>query len=429
LNPLRWILGAALFASCSMSTFDDKRAAAWSDSNGSVGLDSAEYAIAIAGVTTDQAGATIAVLGVNPLGLGVVKYNEAGALEQFGANIPGFDGVVFDPPPMLLAAPATVPGVGGLVAIGGLGDANEILFYDVGNGEPTRVGGVSGTECGLEGGNLGARMAFRERGDGELDLVALDGNELVFFRSVFNLAAPDNGCSRCTVPSNGLGAQDVAVAELRASAPGEEIVLTFDGLFTVFEGDAVVAQEITSCSDGRQFFPPRGSGNGETDFGARIAVGDGDADDFVDLAFSAPSTERVYVFHEFDTSNSPAVPQIVTGDVDAISFGKGPMTFMDIDSTDGDELVIGDPQGNPEGVIGAGQVSIFQYSDDGGGEFEPRAVIYDSSPEAGQNYGRALSEVEFVFGEDDSDVLAVGAVNETFTVFQSLDNGTDPRQL
>jgi hypothetical protein len=412
-----------------MSTFDDKRAAAWSDSNGSVQIDSAEYGVAIAGVTTDQVGATIAVLGVNPLGLGVVQYNEAGDLEQFGVNIAGFEGVVFDPPPVLLAAPATVPGVTGLVAIGGLGDVNEIFFYDVGNGEPTRAGGVSGTECGLTEGNLGTRMAFRERGDGELDLIALDGNELVFFRSVFNPAAPENGCSRCTVPSNGLGAQDVAVAELRASSPGEEIVLTFDGLFTVFEGDAIVSQDITDCLEGPLFFDARGSGNGETDFGARIAVGDGDGDDSLDLAFSAPSTERVYVFHEFDTSNSPVVPQIVTGAADAISFGKGPMAFMDLDLTEGDELVVGDPQGNPEGVIGAGQVSIFQYSDDGGGEFEPRAVIYDSSPETGQNYGRALSEVEFGFGGDDADVLAVGAVNETFTLFQSLDNGTDPRQL
>tara|TARA_R110002096_G_scaffold433887_3_gene653853 strand:+ start:64961 stop:66199 length:1239 start_codon:yes stop_codon:yes gene_type:complete len=412
-----------------MSTFDDRRAAAWSDSNGSVDIGSEDYGVAIAGVTTNQPGATVAVLGVDPLALGVIKYDEFGSLEQFGANIDLPNGVILNSTPSLVAAPDLVGDVRGLVAIGGLGGADSILFYDVGNGAPVALGSVSGSDCGLAGDNLGHRMVFRETGeDGLFDLIALRDDE-IFIISDLDPTASSHTCTRCTL--DGVGS-DVVVAEFGEDpdpAPdppefeGEEVIVSIEGTITGFSAARLKAAN-GECPQGSAVFTD--IGGPETDYGTRMAVGGGADDGSFHIALTAPSTNSVYVLENFDRSNPAATPQKLQAPEGSVAFGSGGVLFVDLDTNDGDELVVGDPEASAEGVFNAGQVSVFEFSDDDG--FSPRDVLYDSDPEVGQNYGRAISETEFVFAEDDADILVVTGLNETFTLFQSLSSGVDPRK-
>ncbi len=430
MNPFRWIVVFGLSASCSMSTFDDKRAAAWSDSNGSVGIDSQEYGVAVAGVTTDTPGTTIAVLGTSPLGLGVVTYDATGGLQQFGANIDGFDRVILSSTPSLVGAPEVVRSVGALVAIGGLGSADEILFFDVGSGEPEPLGKASGADCGLPGANLGHRMVFRETGEeGVFDLIALRDDE-IFIISDLDPTATTHSCTHCTLDAVG---SDVVVGEFIDDSPlfdGEEVIVSMAGTISLFsaarlkETDGLVCSSITPQFSG---IGSDGIGLGAaTDYGARMAIGSSSEEDKLHIALTAPLTDEVYVLSNFDISTPNARPQSLVPSEDSGAFGDGPILFLDLDTNEGDELVVGDPLASPEGLFSAGQVNVYELSEEE--VFEPRAVIYDSTPEDGQNYGRALAEAEFVFGEDDSDLLVVGAVNETFAIFQTLSNGVDPRQ-
>lgn len=418
-----------LATGCSMSSFDEQRSKAWSDSNGADGISSTNYGVQIAGVTTEQLGATIAVLGTEPLGLGIIRYDETGALSLLGADlaIPGIPEIT----PTMIAAPEPLPGANGLVAIGGLGDDDTILFYDVSDGPPREVATLDGSECGGAAGggkNLGYRMAFAFTAagvDNMIDLVALRGNQ-IFLYSDLDLASDTHLCHSCAL-AEGSGASDLAIFEL-GDDDGEDMLVSLDGALTAFDSFQIeeASDANVGCFDLRtpQISNLTAPGE-ESDFGARLAVGDGSDDDSFDIAASAPSSNLVYVIPNLTGSGPGGLLQPLAAPVASGAFGSGPMIFADLDNRDGDELIIGDPAASPEGVRGAGQASIFTFSDDE--EFESRGVIYDNSPDEGQAYGRALSVSEFVFGMDDADLLVVGALDEAFTIFRTLRESRDPR--
>jgi hypothetical protein len=422
--------GAALLAGCSLSAFDDRRAQAWSDSNGAEGLSAADYGVAVAGVTTDLPGATIVGLGLEPGGLGVIRYDDTGALSLSGADVPELAAASLPAIPSLVGAPEPVPGAGALVAIGGLGDLDRILFYDVSGPAPVAVGAISGARCGDPGSNLGHAMAIGFTGAGVrnvLDLVALRGNEIFIFPDFdFSDATPD--CVRCTLPSD---PQDVgpAIALIDIGlGDGEEIMVSIGGGLTVF--DAFQVEEADGAGAGCfEIRSPQISGltspGVEPDFGAQLAVGDADDDGEADVAATAPSAGRVYVVSNLTSSGPGGLLQSLAAPGGSGSFGLGPVAFLDLDGDDRDELVIGDPLASPAGVESAGQAYVFAASGDDG--FELRGVLSDSEPEAGQELGRSLGVAEFVV-DDDSDLLIAGAAGEIFTYFRALATASDPRR-
>ncbi len=447
MNRTSLILTILLASACSMSAFEDRRDDAWSDSNGSVDLESADYGVAVAGVTTDKLGATIAVLGTNPIGLGVVAYDGSGGLEQYGLELPQLEDLSSTARPTLVGATETIGSDGdavALVALGGLGVDGEIFLFDVGSGPPEQVATLSGADCGTElGENLGTHMSFAHTNGGTpdtLDLVALRGNELFLFPDIDIDAAPgEHECHRCVVqgavgPLVGMTTLNGAV-----SSEEEEILISIAGGISLLDANTIVNAIDDVCLTLSLLFPPQRSMGMESDLGAHMAVGYADDNEFAEVALSSPQEGKVYVVSNFDQSSGAAsIGQASPLEFSAgtSAFGDGPMVFFDIDvpsagedEVEGDELMIGVPTASPEGVQGAGQVFVFKFSnsDDSDG-WEERAILHDSKPEAGQNYGRALGGAEFV-GEDgeDTDLLIVGAQNETFSLFRTLVTSIDPR--
>jgi hypothetical protein len=405
--------------------FSDRRAEAWSDSNGAEGVSADEYGVAVAGVTTDLPGATIVGLGLDPVGLSVIRYDETGALVLSGADLPELANATLPEPPTLIAAPEPVPGASGLVALGGLGELDQILFYDASSGTPRAVGAVSGADCGAPGENLGHAMALGFTSAGvanQIDLVALRGDEVFLFPDL-DLDADAHTCFRCQMPQDGLA---MALIEIGLTA-GDEIMVAAGGALIVFNAFQVeeAAEAEAGCFDIRS---PQISGltspGLEGDFGARLAVGEAPNGGAV-VAGTAPSAGAVYVVPTLSDSGPGGMLQALAAPLDSGAFGDGPVVFLDIDGDDLDELVIGDPGASPGGVSGAGQASVFAFSEDE--DYELRGVLFDSTPEADQEFGRSLSLAEFVF-DDDLDLLVAGASGEVFTYFRVFASALDPRQ-
>ncbi len=235
-------------------------------------------------------------------------------------------------------------------------------------------------------------------------------------------------CHHCPL-SDSEDIANVVSGELREGEEGEEIVYARGGGFSVIFPSQFLNSAQNNCTGTIDQFAPRGrelETLGAADFGAHISVGDVDDNGLGEIAITEPSTRSVYVLMNFDTSSPIEAAVELIAPPESGAFGDGPVVFLDVDTTEGDELVVGDPTATPNGVATAGQATIFEYSDDE--VFERRAILHDSEPEAGQNYGRALGVAEFVFGEDDVDILIVGSLGEAFTLFRTLTNGTDPRQ-
>lgn len=445
LRTLRFLLASSWLSACSMSTFDDKREQAWSDSNGAVDLQSEDYAVAVAGVTTDRPGTTFAVLGTNPLGLGVVRYDQDGVLQQFGLDLPSVSQLDATAVPTLVGSKDVIGEQNtrvALVAIGALGTRDEILLFDVDEGQPREFATLSGSDCGDPGRDLGTHMslAFTNAGEPDgLDLIAVRGNQLFLFQDIDPITG-ESQCFRCDVaivnePVRGMATADYLLGD--GEDEGDEILVSVNGSLTGLRATHIANAGGGSCfgpSSGSALFAAISSPGGEIDFGDQMVVGDSDDDERPDIAISAPSSGRVYVLQSFDQSNPVASPEPVRLPPDVSSFGTGPMVFLDIEqiedvgggeAMEGDELIIGDPDASPFGVDGAGQVYVYRLSEEG--EYEYAATLHDSSPEPDQHYGRAVTEAEFIFSEDDADLLVVGAENETFTLFRSLRNGEDPR--
>ncbi len=407
---------------CSTSVFDDRQGEAWSDSNGAEGISANSYGGAVAGVTTDRPGATIVGLGIEPVGLTVVRYDESGSLDLSGGDLQALADAQLTAPPTLLAAPQPIPGANGLVAVGGLGALDQILLYDVSSGTPVQVGALSGADCGAPGLNLGRAMTFAATNagaDNVLDLVAVRGSEVFLFPDL-DLTDDTPTCLRCSAGSN---IDDVAAIEIGFN-DGEEILIHTGSTITVFDGFQVeeASGAGVGCFDVRS--PQISNLNGGGD-GSRIAIGDAEDDGFADVVVTNPLTNSVFVIPNLTQSGPGGVPHVLVAPTDSGAFGDGPVVMLDIDGDDADELVVGDPAASPDGVSGAGQASVFKFSDDG--EWELRGVLFDSTPETDQQFGRSLSVAEFVF-DDDADLLVAGANGELFTYFRAFANAVDPRQ-
>jgi len=261
------------------------------------------------------------------------------------------------------------------------------------------------------------------------DLIALAGEELIAFPDVEIDAAPV--CLRCrltdalgqptraldlvAVDVGGLDGDELALSVADA-AGGPSVVFVLDaaGLELSNGGDCLATSLIAGIA-----------GAGEPDLGTRLAIGDLDDDGVSELAATAPSSGRVYVYRELSATGTPEPPEVIPAPAGAVDFGAAAV-FGDFDGDGGEELAIADPSGSPATISGAGTVTIYGPQEDG--SLEPRATLHDSTPVPGQRFGRALTVAEFIAGGDARDLLVVGAVGEVFTYFQTVSGSDDPRQ-
>ncbi len=412
---------AVTLAGCSMSAFDDRRGKAWSDSNSGDTVSASDYGIAVAGVTTDQPGALITALGVGPAGLGTIVYDDTGSLELGGDDLSALADETLSDPPTLVAAPKPITGASGLVAVGGLGSLDEILLYDMSDGSPRQVGTLSGSDCGAAGNNLGQSMAFGYTGTGnQLDLVATRGNDVFLFEDLAVSGSTTTAtCYHCAMSGP---IDDMSMIEI-GFTDGQEIMVNSQGMIAVFN-----AFQVTEASDADKscfgIRSPQISNLPGGGTGSRLAVGDAQGDGYADVAVADPDGS-VFVIPNLTDSGPGGPPEALVAPPDSGAFGAGPVMFLDLDGDGNDELLVGDPQASPEGVSVAGQVSVFKPATDG--SFEQLALLYDSAPQGGQRYGRALAAADFLVGVDRAKLLIVGASGEVFTLFRSLANTIDPR--
>lgn len=414
-------LGLLLAAStgCGRSAFDDREARAWSHSVGPPdGISSAAWGVAISTVDREQPGATIVIAGSDPASLSTLSFDVGGELEQHGVDTAS----AFPAAPVLAGALDPVAGGKGVIAVAD--GAGGIRFYDARTGDVgPELRATIGSDACATSGSLGGALLFAltdPDDDIQPDLAALAGAELAVFRDI-DLAAIDldPGCTRCALSGEGvsLGAgtvddddgEDIAVL----AAAGDEIA--------VFTAAQVRAQDgqgcgtpllaITPPEPGERFAPPLGIGDIEDNEAPEIAVASADG-------------RALFVFHDV-AAGSDAPPVIrLPAPADSASFGAA-IAFGDFDGDEVEELAVGDPDASPEGVAGAGQVTLYRYD---GEELKPAATLYDSEPQEGQHFGRSLVVAEFgLGGAEYRDLLVVGAEDEVFTYFRATADTEDPR--
>lgn len=418
------IAAALVAAGCSLSAFDDLAGEAWSDSNGEPsGVDSDDYGVSVTSVATDTPGATIVVAGFDPAAIATVSYDDTGSLSQRGIAITGIGQP--DNPPVVAGTQDPVNG-GAIVAVGNLAPANVILLFDPQDGDdgPALVREIDGDICGGDLDDFGSAMVFGLTNIGDPDapdLIGIAGNQLLLFPDVELGRQPT--CFHCTLPSD---ADDVILADI-GGEDGDEIVVSTAGQLISDNAQFFVNADDNNClAPATPQISNLTSNNLEADFGATLATGDVSAEaDVIDIAATAPSTGKVYVFGLEVSGPVGLNSSELVEPRDAVEFGTD-VAFADVDGIDGDEVIVSDRLASPDGESNAGQAAIYDFSDADG--FELVAVIHDSSPETGQNFGRSLAVAEFVSGADDTDLLVAGAQGEVFTYFRALFAGTDPRQ-
>jgi len=409
---------AVIAGGCGQGAFDDRAATAWSQSAGAPdGIHSGAYAVAIATVDREQPGATIVVAGSGPSSLSTLSFDVGGDLEQHGIDTEEFPAA-----PVIAGALDPVAGGKGVVAIAD--GAGGIQFYDARTGDlgPELRVAIGKEACGTAG-DLGVALLFVLTGaedDIDPDLVALSGSELAVLRDLDLEAVVDTPrCTHCALAGEAVSlaagtvddddGEDIAVL----AASGDEIA--------VFTAAQVEAQDGQTCGEPLLTIdPPQAPDR----FAPPLAVGDIEDNDSPELAVAAADHRSLFVYH--DVAAGVATPQLllVPAAADSVTFGAS-LAFGDFDGDDIEELAVGDPDASPEGVAGAGQVTIYRFD---GEELKPAATLYDSEPEEGQHFGRSLAIAEFgLGGAIYRDLLVVGADGEVFTYFKLTAAGDDPR--
>jgi len=412
-----WLL--LLFAGCGQSAFDDRAARAWSRSAGAPdGVSSASWAVELTTVDREQPGATVVVAGGGPSSLSTLSFDVGGELEMHGGDVEGG----FPDPPVMAGALDPVAGGNGVIAIAD--GAGAILFFDARTGDlgPAFRVSLPAEACGAPP-TLGSALVFALTDpdeDIEPDLVALADDQMVVLRDLdLDHVADTPDCARCTLPD---GAAVALAGGDVGDEDGEDIAaLAATGQrISIYSAEQVRAAAGADCGAALLVLSP---GAGDS-FATPMAIGDIEDNDAPEIAVASPDHRVVYVFH--DVSAGGATPGLIPlpAPADSAAFGTA-IAFGDFDGDEVEELAIGDPDASPEGVAGAGQVTLYRYD---GEELRPEATLYDSEPEEGQHFGRSLDVAEFgLGGAEYRDLLVVGASGEVFTYFRVTAAGDDPR--
>jgi hypothetical protein len=429
--------GAALvaglgLAACDPRSFDRIGDSAWADAHETPArLKSDDYGGAVAFAGGNPDGTAFIAVGRSPSGLVRVAYDAAGgrSLTTFALQDLRF---AFDPlpeQPAIAGDPAAQRLLLGLNETGGDG---RLVVMDVAGGlenrDFIRVPEADGVATALA---IGATDATGDAAT--LDIVAAGGASLTLVADHAAAAMPvAQSCQLGTGAIHGLHLADVSAAADRdeilasigtGSAPAVVQVLAAS-LVELADARRTPQQLQVSCFD-RPTRTPLGelaAPGGELDFGTRIVTGDFDGSGPRDLAIAAVSSDKVYVWFDFDPA-APGTPVVLPVPPGAARFGHDLVAGNLDDSDDGrDELVVGAPDATVEETAGAGAAYLYGFS---GRTPELRATLHDAVPEEDQSFGRSLALGMFAGARS---VLAVGARGEVITYFRThLEGDEDPR--
>jgi len=425
---------------CNPAKFDDLADEMWVTSSGAPdGLDSNDYADGIVWGGSADAGGTFYAIGNRPA-WAELAFNAQGKLTNSALRVNSFlqGADVLTSTPSIAADPGSIGATGakGTVALGtSQGGAafvvllhpNTFSFTDsISLSDSTELVdalAMGPTNAGTSGSDI---VVVRSRPSDSRLSVILDYQD-----AGDNFVQPS-----CTLTKE--EGYSAAVANLDSVSPDSEIIVGMGsrsrssgmGHVLILAGSLVVDTQAIGddlpCTDGGALLATIDAPMGEPDFGAAIAVGDFDGDGANggagnDLAISAPSANRVYVYFNVDTSAALGTPIEITPPPGAEAYGTS-LAAGDFDGDGADELVIGDPSADVDAVINSGRADIVVFS---GGAVADSHTVLDAEAENSQNFGRAVAVATF----NGVDILAVGARDEVFTYFRTPVTGdVDDRQ-
>jgi len=424
------IAAALALGACSWGTFDSLANKAWVDSSGSPGnLNADDYGVAVAyGGAPDPEGVFFVAVGLRPDGVAMVTFDSAG---KRGTNGQTIDDLGSNPDP-LPSRPALAGDLTSSRGAVGLGLSEEggtkgrvVVFEPEG---PEAIGSIS------VGDELVNALAFGPTNHpddlDETDMVATTG-DLLTLVTFYSGESAERTQNECQIDRE--VAFDIAIADLDTGIDKDEIAIAIgnaskDGAASeiqIITGTlvqaAAAAGEPCVSSGSRDPLAVLAAPGDEPDFGSQIEVADFDGNGTPDLAASAPSTGKVYVYLNVDLDGgAPSSPDEIDAPAGPGSFGEA-MASGDFDDDGEFELVVGDSGARVNDVARAGQAYIYNKS------FGNPIQLNDAQPEEAQRFGRTLA-VGY-FGPSEESVLCVGAVDELFTYFRTPVAGdSDVRQ-
>lgn len=435
-NAIKFGLAGALLlavGACNPAKFDNLKDDMWVVATESPnGVDSNDFANGLVwGGQSD--GLKLFAIGNRPA-WAELSFNAAGDLTTSAVRVDTFLAAdVIDGVPSLAGDPDSVGGNNGTVglALTSVGAATIVLLDADTFGFTSNIGLTNG-------GDLIDAMAFgNTNASGAADIVAVRGHSadsssrltlVTDYQAVTDQQFIQSSCM--LMPADGEEGYAVVVADLSVAVGAEVIVGMGARSRTSGEGKLVflTGADIAGTATDDDPCPNVNSipaENMEPDFGAALVVGDFDGDGANggkgnDLAVSAPSANKVYVYFNMDLLNPPT-PVEITPPPGVESYGAT-LAAGDFDGDGVDELVIGDPKADVDAVVNAGRADIVVFS---GGQVADSYRLYDAQPEANQSFGRALTVATF----NGSEILAIGAKDEVFTYFRTpVEGDTDSRQ-
>ncbi len=446
----------AVVAACGLTACDPREFSDLADSTTAKttekpsGLKSDVYVAQLTFAVTDETdGARMAVSGDSPVGIGTVRYEVTGSVSTDGKRLFEIDsrldaeklGAIAGSRTLIDTSARQLAGVGS-VAIGMPEEDNGGTIVIAGakaDFEALAIFNQAG-ELGANIVELGASLSFVDsefnpNGDGldTPDLVASAVNRVVLFPDVI---APQTapGARQCSIDRervhqltagnfDGVDGEEIVamVGDLNptAGSPASQIKI-----FSATLVDNANTDPSPECFDAVAV-PPRvpfviDAPNGEFDFGDVMVVGDFNGNGMLDLAAAAPSFNIIYIYFDLNAdplAGSPTPNTQLTGPSGSARFAND-MSAGDLNGNGTDELVVGDPFIDVDGVANAGSAYLYEQS---GGTFTLVQTLHDIDPEENQEFGRAV--LISPFGTDN--ILAVGARDELFTYFDTLLSGDD----
>ncbi len=392
--------GAVTLGGCIslFSDFDDLKDETWIHEAGEPnGLQSNTYPTAFAFGGGSGVGTDFLALGRNPSNVALLNFNAAGDLRSEARPTP--DGFNFDNMP---ARPPTA-GLAG-------SDGNQSLIIGLSAGTTGGVGIYSAdalassvTVVPTSMIPTGVALAPTNAGGPGNDIIAVGSGAIEIYAEGNQGTTPTQSCTLT-------GASNVISGDFLPSMPGDELALAVGDQLQGFDGSVLTG---SLCPAGVAF----GGGNGETDFGQSLAVGDFDGNGQLDIAAAAPSANRVYLFFNITMTGTTSTDMI---DGEA-SFGSS-IAIGDLDGDGLDELIVGVPTGTADGVSMAGRVDIFKFT---GTTPQTPVELTRAEPESNETFGATVGIATF---GGNKDLLLVSGNKRLFVNFRHpLPGDTDPR--
>ncbi|MCA9674570.1 MAG: VCBS repeat-containing protein [Kofleriaceae bacterium] len=437
----RFVTSAALAATgllgaCSWSAFDDLADGTWVDSAGAAdGIEPNELGmIASPGMTNRNA--VFVVVGRSTDSVGGYSYDADGARAAVGSEVRGGAtqfGPLPDGVPIAGDPYSNVIGIAAITGASNEGDTKVVSFKadDLSQIEAQNdFNDVSGNSGPLDGPIQPTGMVYArtdDDGGATTDIILARGAQIAMVQDYDNDAHTLVACygetdsdvvkSVARGPFDPNDTDDELVAVVNDNAGTAPTLVVFDGR-AIAMAFASQTGSLTSCFlDGDADRTPLArlpGPAGEPDFGAAIVVGDFNGDGLPDIVVSSPEANVVRAYINDGDLSDGTTEVMVGAPLDASRFGAS-LAAGDLDGDGADELVIGAPRSNPDGVNNAGAAYIYSLS---GGTFTIEATLHDAQPEDEQQLGKAVAVVPWTAGG--RSIVVVGGATEIFTYFRTL---------